>query len=123
MGLGCSAAPRCSPARRRDRGSKAQGRLGRRGITRPAQADGGLTTVRSTHPRGRSGRPFRSSVSDPLRRARAAPLANRPAGAPADAGSKIWSGCAKPENRKAVHPDLRIPWQAVAMSMAKPRSG
>src|SRR6266849_4497081 len=33
-------APRaCTPARRRDRGSKGQGRPGRRGITRPAQAD------------------------------------------------------------------------------------
>jgi len=49
--------------------------------------------------RGRLGRPARPSVSDPLRRARgAAPLAKPPD------GSKIRSGCAKPENRASRLP-------------------
>jgi len=39
MGLGWSAALRCNPARRRDRGVQGPGRPGWRGITRPAQAD------------------------------------------------------------------------------------
>jgi hypothetical protein len=57
--MGAGRTPRaCTPARRRDRGSKGQGGRARRGITRPAQADCGRESVRGS-PRGRSGRPSR----------------------------------------------------------------
>jgi len=85
-------------------GARCKGGRGRRGITRPAQApDEGPG-------RGRLGRPSRTSVSDPLRRAGgSAPSRTIPARAPAEAGQRNLIRMCKPKNLTSDHPDRRIP--------------
>ena len=80
-----------------------QGRPGRRGIARPAQApDEGPG-------RGRLGRPSRTSVSDPLRRAGGSALSKTiPARAPAEA-AKGSDQDVQAANLASDHPDRRIP--------------
>lgn len=91
--MGAERTSRLRPARRRDRGSKVQGRTGRRGITRPAQADfrhDGCDEHR-IRAEGRGDHPGRRGLPRfTLDRARGQrPQATRPASASAGAGQTM----------------------------------